>query len=64
MVPEYQCYSPQAENLLDVFFCKGHWGAWMFLHVKEVWLHVSAWNCVCKYMEKEEKPSTGSTLGE
>lgn len=36
----------------------------MFLHVKEVWLHVSSWNCVRKDMEKGEKASTGSTLGE
>lgn len=49
-------------NLLEVFFQRTL-GGWIFLHVKEVWLHVSSWNCVCKYMEKE-KTSTGSTLGE
>lgn len=44
-------------NLLEPVFLQRTLGAWIFLHVKEVWLHVSSWDSVYKYMEKEEKPS-------
>lgn len=47
--PEYQCYNSQAE--LPGRFLQKPLGAWIFLHVKEVWLHASSWNWVCKYIK-------------